>query len=497
MKFFHPGIIVCALLMMCTFPCCKQADRPWTDDSLPGADDICYDDINSGSSVLAVYWNPYPAMKAGAKSFTAQLVKNEKEYGGDIYSSLSTTYSVEGLDYPGRAVFSGLRSGAKYHVRIRANYEGGRHSPWGFLQDNERSRTGVVKVGTGLVADPVSLLKDTEARLVLATSSTLSFSFSSTGFIEADTDAERKYDIALYRDEACTDLVVSWSIFPGCGTAYSASEKPCFLFTGLEPSTKYWFKAVDVTETPSPSNVVEGVTTPFTNVTVPASAQAGDILLAEDFSELIWGGSVLCNERAAGYSSKVRNNAPVFEKASGENPVGGQYQFYLVGIGQDMQLFGTLYSAIPASRLADWAYISEDNNTAMMCAQAGHVKCGTGAGLAEIVTPELNCLTGSAKVRVSFVAQRLSEKDGSDLIVEVLRGSSRDVKYAITVPATGRIPALQTKVAGSTYTSPFSVDIADVRPGDRIAIGGDLSKKTGYARFFIDEIVIRLISYND
>ena len=320
---------------------------------------------------------------------------------------------------------------------------------------------------------------------------------SSTGYLESDTDADRTYDIGLYRDEACTDLVVSWSIFPTCGTAFTASDKPCFLFSGLEPSTKYYFRATDVTETPSASNVVAAQTTAFVPVTVPASAAAGDIILAEDFGELIWGGSILNNERAAGYSSKVRNNAPNFEKAAGENPVGGQYQFYLVGIGQDMQMFGTLYSALPSSRLADWGYISEGNNTAMMCAQAGHVKCGTGAGVAEIVTPELNCLSGSAKLSVSFLAQRLSEGDGKNLIVEVLRGSVRDIKYAVTVPDSGRIPALQTVVNSTMQAVPFSVDIPDVRPGDRIAIGGDLSRKTGYTRFFIDEIVLTLLSYNE
>ena len=495
MKLLSPGFIVSALMLLATVSGCDRSEDVWIDPSLPGADDICYDDLNSSSTVLAFYWNPYPAIKAGAKSFTAQLVKSEKDYAGDNYSSLSTTYEVEGLEYPGRARFSGLRSGSKYLLRVRANYPEGKRSEWIFLKDGEKN--GVLKVGTGLIDEPVSRLKDAEATFVCATSSTLSFSFSSTGYLEPDTDAERSYDIALYKDEDCKDLVVSWSIFPTCGTAFSASDKPCFLFTGLEPSTTYYFKATDVTGTPSESNVVAATTKDFTPVTIPASAKAGDTILAEDFSELIWGGSILNSERAAGYSSKVRNNAPNFEKATGENPVGGQYQFYLVGIGQDMQLFGTLYSAIPSSRLADWGYISEENNTAMMCAQAGHVKCGTGAGVAEIVTPELNCLSGSAKVSVSFLAQRVSAGDGQNIIVEVLRGSSRDIKYAVTVPSGGRIPALQTQVGSNTSTIPLSVEIADVRPGDRIAIGGDLSRKTGYTRFLVDDIVIKLLSYNE
>ena len=492
MRFLYSAFTVCAFLTLCVMHGCTTGQGTGVDTPLPAAEDICYDDLNSSSSVLAVYWNPYPAMRAGAKSFTAQLVKSTKEFAGDNYSSLSTTYAVEGLDYPGRAVFSGLRTGAKYHIRVRANYPGGRQSGWVYMYDDERAQTGVVKVGTGLVDEPVSLIKDTQARLVLATSSTLSFSFSSTGYQEYDTDAERNYEIALYKDAECTDLLVSWSIFPGCGTAFSASDKPCFLFSGLEPATRYYFKATDITEGVAESPVIEAQTAAFTPVMVPTAAAPGDVILAEDFSELIWGGSLLCNEKAAGYSSKVRNNAPVFYKAEGENPIGGEYQFYLVGIGQDMQLFGTLYSAIPSSRLAEWGYISEENKTAMMCAQAGHVKCGTGAGVAEIVTPELNCLSGSSKVTVSFVAQKLSSGDGENLIVEVIRGGTLASGYAIDVPETGRIPALQTSVSSYVFTTPLSVDIDDVRPGDRIAIGGDLSRKTGYTRFLIDDIVIKL-----
>lgn len=493
MKFLSSAILTSALALLCIVYGCRQESGPGPDSSLPGASDICYDDLNSSSSVLAVYWNPYPAMRAGAKSFTAQLVKSTRDNAGDNYSQLAVTYAVDGLEYPGRAVFRDLRSGSKYHVRVRANYPGGKQSEWGFLQDEQRGGNGVIKVGSGLVDEPVSLIRATEARLVLATSSTLSFSFSSTGYKEPDTDAERTYEIALYKDAECTDLVVSWSIFPGCGTEFSASNKPCFLFSGLEPSTNYYFKAVDKTEGDNESPVIEARTKDFQNVTVPASAVPGDVILAEDFSELIWGGSILCNERAAGYSSKVRNNAPTFEKAAGVNPIGGPVQYYLVGIGQDMQLFGTLYSALPSSRLAEWGYISEGNATALMCAQAGHVKCGTGAGVAEIVTPELNCLSGSSKINVSFVAQRVGEKDGQNLIVEVIRGGSWDDKYAVTVAESGRIPALQTTVNSFVFTSPFSVDIEDVRPGDRIAIGGDLSRKTGYTRFLIDEIVIKLV----
>ena len=489
-------VVVCIVTLIALSSCVSGKDS--SEEALPSAEDISFDELNSTTSTLAVYWNPYPAIRAGARSFTAQLVKNSGLNSGDIYSTnLSATYSTDNLEYPGKAVFTPLKEDAKYLCRVRANYPGGRRSAWAYLQNPEKGGMGVLKVGKGVVDEPVSLIQQTSGKLVLATSSTLSFSFSSTGWKEPDTDAERTYRIALYRDEACTDLEVSWSIFPGCGTGFSADNQQHFLFSGLEPSSTYYFQAIDETESPSASPVLVAETAAFTPVTVPATANAGDIILAEDFGELIWGGSYLNGEAAAGYSSKARGNAPRFEKARGENPIGGQYQYYLVGIGQDMQLFGSLTYAIPSSRLAEWGYMSEDeNNTALMCAQAGHIKCGTGAGLAEIVTPALSCLSGSAKVKVDFVAQRLSTGDGQNLIVEVLRDARQGEDFAVTVEDNKRFTALQTSVSSTSKAVPVSIEINDVRPGDRIAIGGDPFKKTGYTRFFIDEIVITLISYN-
>lgn len=492
MRFKHILILALALPLSCT----KQSGFG-QDEALPGALDICYDDIVSSSTTLAVYWNGGPAIKAGAKSFTVQLVKKDRDFAGDNYNvTLSTTYAVAGLEYPGQAVFSGLKSGTKYHVRIRANYPEGRTSVWCYMQNEELGCTGVVKVGEGLVDEPVSRIAETGVLPVCATSSTLSFSFSSTKYLEYDTDAERTYLIELFKDAGCSDLVVSWIIDQSCGTGFSISNHPCFMFTGLEPDTEYWFRATDKTEDESPSPVIKARTTPFTPVTIPSSAAPGDVILAEDFSELVWGGSRLNNENAAGYSSGARGNAPSFEKAAGVNPLGGPYQFYLVGIGQDMQLFGSLSHAIPNSRLADWAYISEGNNTACMCAQAGHVKCGTGAGAASIVTPELSCLTGPARVRVSFKAQCMSETDNSAMCVEVIRNSSRDAGYGITVDGGNRIKAVQFRADSYTTATGYSFDIDSVKPGDRIAIGGDVSKKSSLAmRSFVDDIVITLVSY--
>lgn len=492
MRFNH--LLILSVLL--PLAACQKTAEYGQNASLPTAVDICYDDIISGPSTVAVYWNGKPAIRAGAESFTVQLVKSDKDYAGDNYNtSLSTTYTVRGLEYPGQAVFAGLKGGTKYYVRVRANYPEGKMSLWQYLFDESLEKTGVVKVGQGLVDEPVSRLATPSAVIAMATSSTLSFRFSSTQFMEYDTDIDRNYNIGLYRDEACSDLVVSWNINKACGTAFSISNPPSFIFTGLEPDTQYWFRAVDKTEGADYSNIVAASTTPFTNSTLAASANPGDVILAEDFGELIWGGSWLNSENAAGYSSGARGYAPVLEPALGENPLGGPYQYYLVGVGQDMQLFGSLSNAIPNTRLASWGYISKNNNTACMCAQAGHVKCGTGAGEASIVTPELTCLSGTARINVSFKAQCMSDTDNPAMCVKILRNSTMDENHAVSTDPSDAIIGAQF-AASDIKADAYSFDIGGVQPGDRIAIGGDSTKANSYAmRSFIDEIVITLVNY--
>ena len=56
-------------------------------EDLPGVVGMCYDDGSSTSTALAVYWDPRPAMRKGAASFTVQLVRRLTEGAGNVYDA--------------------------------------------------------------------------------------------------------------------------------------------------------------------------------------------------------------------------------------------------------------------------------------------------------------------------------------------------------------------------------------------------------------------------
>ena len=128
-----------------------------------------------------------------------------------------------------------------------------------------------------------------QARLMDATSSTLTIQWSVSSFKDGALDCRTPWKIGLYRDAAATQAVAEWTCSPGLfRSAESALQFhiPCFFFTGLEPGKTWYFKA----EAEDCSGVFPFETTPFTRQ-LPTSDPAlpGDLLLAEDFSEMVWG----------------------------------------------------------------------------------------------------------------------------------------------------------------------------------------------------------------
>ena len=79
-----------------------------------------------------------------------------------------------------------------------------------------------------------------------ATGSTLTYEWSYTE--DAATDATRLYNIELFRDEACSELHVSWladgklASDKGIFTALAGYPDERINVTGLDPGTTYYFR---------------------------------------------------------------------------------------------------------------------------------------------------------------------------------------------------------------------------------------------------------------
>ena len=471
-------------------------------EDLPGVVGMCYDDGSSTSTALAVYWDPRPAMRRGAASFTIQLVRRLGESAGNVYDAeFSRTFSTSDSDTPGAVIFEGLETESRYYVRGRANYPGGRFSDWTYLYGEYSKDPAVVMVGTGIFDGPVTDATGAYSKLIRATESTLSFAFSSTEWEHISTDLKQSYNIELFRDEACTDLFVSWIIDPvATAGVFSMNFPPRFIFSGLKSDTDYWFRVTDESDSENimVSEPLKAHTEP-SRVVVSGSGTvaAGEVALFEDFSELVYYGSILDGENAAGFNTASRGNLAGIYPATGVNPTTVNKQF-VTGCGNEGRLFDTMQNPLKTTRLDTWGWCNENGVIGALCHRCAVLKLGNASYTASIVTPELGNLSGTAKVEVSFKAQLVDpDNDQPHLLVEALdnatynstsREVTRDPAHTVSKPV-----EVEKKMEMKTY----SVTLENVGPGTRIAIGGDPSLKAGkYIRVFVDDIQVKVVSYN-
>lgn len=145
-----------------------------------------------------------------------------------------------------------------------------------------------------------------EAEFYSSTSSTVVFGWTVGG--TAAEDAALPYKLELFRDSACSDLVVSYDV-PAGHSCWDGNALR-FVFGGLQPSTTYYFR-VQNTKNGDVSDVVSGTTDPFTIVDPASVANAGvgDVILAEDFSEIAWGPEIYST--AAGFFPSKKTLEPV------------------------------------------------------------------------------------------------------------------------------------------------------------------------------------------
>lgn len=311
---------------------------------------------------------------------------------------------------------------------------------------------------------------------------------SSTAVIGWETNAQEppssSYVAAIYKDQACSQLEVSWTV-SSFATGYYR-----FVFAGLEPATKYWAKVTDC-ETAAVSDPVEITTAAKGWKAMPEKAAKGDVILQEDFSELIYGGDELAF--APGYAQADMANFVIkeFKKAQGADPAG----FALVAYNKSFTLGKGLANAVKASRLKDWGAVIASGVENRAYGEAGYVKVGSGANLPTMLcTPELKCLTDEAKLKVTFRACGYPG-DALQNIDVALVAPGAPIRYDESTTSqftlTAKADLKKSFTLGSSWAE-YSVEVDGVAPGSRIGVG--TLDGTGF-RAFIDDVKVELVSY--
>ena len=341
------------------------------------------------------------------------------------------------------------------------------------------------------------------------TSSTLNFYWNLTGFSDRDAAKAMPWRAALYRDANCTDLVVSWDIpanaKDGQGAAIFGSGEPRFIFTGLTGNTDYWFRATSL-ETFRTTKTMHAKTRSFTPKTMQTTtASVNDIILAEDFSELLWFGDQV-NVGCAGYipiANYKAGNTPsdlFFKGATGINPTPCTYQC----LGNEARFFREMRNCVTGTRLDTWSETHELNEP-VVCARPGYVKMGAGNCTGSLVTPPLDCIPEgkSATIKVAYKAARSIFAEKSYIKVQAVRGTvSPDVNVTRTFHVESAGDSQQAEATITNGWQSFECEITGVQKGDCIAIGGDRERAgttagSAQVRFMLDEIVLTVTALNN
>ena len=317
-------------------------------------------------------------------------------------------------------------------------------------------------------------------------SSTAVFTWTHMG--SASQDVAKPYTIALYSDSACSNLVVSHNI-PANDECWS-SKIPCFVFGGLNPNTEYWFVATD-TEASVSSEPVSATTDAFTVVdaTSVTDAAVGDVILAEDFSEIAHGPDEFAY--AAGFVPETHQLTYI---PSGVNPDGG----YVVYNNTGNRLYGSGWD-VSGSRLEEgWGFFG---NSAVY-SRNGYLRITTTSSGARthLVTPALSGIPDGklATIEVTVTATK-NEVNDNDVAVFVEKGltmngtedrsSGSFHKYTGASLSKGHAFGITTSREWETR----SVTVSNVDAQSQLVIGS-LENIDTKNRFSISDVVVTLVA---
>ena len=354
------------------------------------------------------------------------------------------------------------------------------------IQKNEaRMNISDMKVTIKALYDPNGLT----ASVKNVSSSTAAFTWTHTG--SASQDIAVPYTIALYRNSACTDLVVSHEIDANDDSFKCWDGKmPCFVFGGLDPDTEYWFVATD-SDTGAESNPVSATTEDFSPVHPidVDDAAVGDVLLAEDFSEVAHGPDEFAV--AVGF---VPDTHVLTDIPSGANPSGG----FVIYSNTGNRLYGSGWD-ITGTRLENgWGFFG--NST--VYSRNGYLRITTtdAASRTHLITPKLSGIPAGklATIEVTVTATK-HETNANDVAVFVEKGLTMN---GATDPSSGSFH----KYTGASLSGGHALGITSVKEwqtesviiskvdaNSQLAIGS-LENISGKNRFSISDVVVTLVA---
>lgn len=293
------------------------------------------------------------------------------------------------------------------------------------------------------------------------------------------------YTVSVYSDAGCNDLVASYAV--PAGDACWGNEAPRFCISGLAANTTYYVKVANVTKG-SESEALPVTTAAFDIVQVSNTpAEAGDVILAEDFSELRWDCDMIGN--GAGFFATSQESFDYTEVLS-----------YQAASTSNEKALGSQTSALAFSRLAHWAQGANNN----LYIHPGYVKLVGSSKVTHIVTPKLNNIPDGmvATVEVEVTASRYysasSDAYATDkAIVAVQSGDLNELVAGGTNTLDLASNVANITLPAETAWNTFKVTLNGVAHGDRLAFGAQKDIKKNEARMNISDMKVTIKALYD
>ena len=318
-------------------------------------------------------------------------------------------------------------------------------------------------------------------------------------------DLKKNYKVALYRDAACTDLVVSVDNVKGnladnnSALFSNPMKPPRFVFPGLEPSTTYYAKVWNNTDGRVSSVVKVATTAPVVDraAVVSSGAKAGDLILFENFSSLIYAGDM--SSRAAGVSHNNRSQLTDVAPVQGEITA-NTTDYYVVDGGTEIGLFSTLAGLMDDFGLDKWGWIggSSSANGGSICARPGYLKIGTSNNCSHICTPALTAIPEGkvATLRVTFKAIPYGSVTGNTvnaserfMAVRALSSPIYATNYNVSYQSVASEQTIELTSEKISDWREYTVMLTNVPSGAAISLGGGLAPTTT-SRLLLDDVCI-------
>lgn len=362
-------------------------------------------------------------------------------------------------------------------------------------KNNARMNISDIKVTVKAIGEPTP--PTLSASFVAASSSTAVFSWTYGG--SADFDISRPYRLTLATDRVMLHPVVTYEI-PADASCWGGN-KPSFVFGGLNPKTTYYFMVEDLTEGAStPSDIASGKAEAFT-VVEPGTVRflkLGDVILAEDFSEIGWGSENVVG--GAGYIPSEK----VLCAPSGD--LSTETGAYTPAASTARRLYGDTH-VTSDDRLFKWGFYG---NSAVYAQAAALRLCTSASGArTSIVSPVLVDIPEGKKATIDVtVTAAMYNDDANDVAVYVERDSDMSLVLAPDQYDAAKFSSEAGKFDGASLDEPHplgitkrewttkTVQIENVLNTDRLVIGTAENIDTKN-RFFLSDVSVTLVSLED